>query len=204
MPLQHPAGGWPPDAIHDTVSAIVRGFAYRRSVRSSILDRVLDWLRRVFDAMFRRVPALPHAREWTIGLTLLVVVLVVARIIYAAQLREDAARAAPRRARITGTDPWAEAQRAAAEGRHTDAAHALYRTLLTALSRGGPLRLHSSKTAGDYARELRLAGSPAYGAFRDFGRRYDRIIYGDGVCDAAGYESLLRAAQPLLERERAA
>ena len=204
MLLQQSAGGWPPDAVHDTVASIVSGRAYHRSVRSSILDRLLEWLRRLFDAIFNRVPALPHAREWTIGLTLLVVALVVARIVYAAQLREDAARAAPHRARITGADPWAEAQRAAGEGRYTDAAHALYRTLLTALSRGGPLRLHSSKTAGDYARELRQAGSPAYGAFRDFGRRYDRIIYGEGACDAAGYDSLLRSAQPLLGRERAA
>lgn len=204
MQLQRSGGGWPADAIHDTVSAIVRGHAYRRSVRNSILDRVLEWLRRVFDAMFNRVPALPHAREWTIGLTILVVVLIAARFLYAAQLREDAARAAPRRTRVAGADPWAEAQRAAAEGRYTDAAHALYRTLLASLAHGGPLRLHRSKTAGDYARELRQAGSPAYGAFRDFGRRYDRIIYGDGVCDAAGYEALLRAARPLLERERAA
>lgn len=204
MLLQGTAGGWPAAAIHDTVAAIARGAAYRRSVRSSILQRVLDWLGRLFDAIFQRVPTGPHAREWTIGLTILIVALIAARLLYAAQLREDAARAAPRRARITGADPWAEAQRAAAEGRYTDAAHALYRTLLTALSRGGPLRLHSSKTAGDYARELRQAGSPAFGAFRDFGRRYDRIIYGDGVCDAAGYEALLRAARPLLERERAA
>lgn len=203
MRLQQSAA-WPADAVHDTVAAIVRGRAYHRSVRSSILDRVFEWLRRLFDAIFARVPALPHAREWTIGLTLLVVALVAARLIYAAQLRQDGTLSAPRRTRITGADPWAEAERAAAEGRYTDAAHALYRTVLATLARGGRLRLHRSKTAGDYARELRLAGSSAYAAFRDFGRRYDRIIYGDGVCDAAGYAALLGAARPLLDRGQAA
>lgn len=204
MLLQLQGRVWSAPAIHDTVAAIVRARGYRRSIRSSLFDRFMDWLGRMFDTLFSRVPAVPHVREWTIALTAVVLILILARFVYAAQLRESAARAAHRHVRVTGTDPWGDAQRAAAAGRYTDAAHALYRALLVSLARGDRLRLHSSKTAGDYARELRAAGSPSYAAFRDFGRRYDRIIYGEGECDAAGWDALLRAAEPLLVRERAA
>jgi hypothetical protein len=86
----------------------------------------------------------------------------------------------------------------AAEGRFTDAAHALYRSLVESVARREQLRVHMAKTSGDYARELRARGSPAYAPFRRFGRRFDRIIFGIGTCDEAGYQSLLDDARPVL------
>jgi hypothetical protein len=44
-------------------------------------------------------------------------------------------------------------------------------------------------------------------SFRRFGSRYDRIIYGTGVCDAADYGALLEGARTVFtaaERGRAA
>lgn len=200
-----PAGPWPASAIHDSVAAIVRQRAYHRSVRASLFDRIaqafFDWLDRVFGA----IRGTPHAREWTIAIVVALAALIVARVVWAAKFRdEDFAERTAGGQRRRGIDHWAAANQAAAEGRFTDAAHALYRALLQRLAARERLRLHPSKTAGDYARELRAVGAASYPAFRDFGRRYDRIIYGAGVCDAGGYEALLRAATPLLELERAA
>lgn len=200
-----PADPWPASAIHDTVAAIVRHRAYHRSLRTSLFERLWtafwDWVERFFTA----VRSTPHAREWTIFLVIAVAALVVARVLYVAKFRgDDVADHATGGTRRRGVDHWALATRAAAEGRYTDAAHALYRALLQRLAARERLRLHPSKTAGDYARELRAVGASSYPAFRDFGRRYDRIIYGEGTCDAAGYDALLRAATPLLDLERAA
>jgi riboflavin biosynthesis pyrimidine reductase len=62
------------------------------------------------------------------------------------------------------------------------------------------VRLHASKTAGDYARELARRGSPARSAFQQFRRRYDAVIFGAGTCDADEYAALLRDAAPILTR----
>ena len=70
---------------------------------------------------------------------------------------------------------------------------------------GGLIRLHDSKTSGDYARELLRRGSSSYASFRRFGALYDRIIYGAGVCDATEYATLFVAARAITTRgERAA
>jgi hypothetical protein len=95
-------------------------------------------------------------------------------------------------------DQWAATQRLAAEGRYTEAAHALYRALLEAGARRGELRLHPSKTAGDYVRELRARSSAMLGRFRDFARSYDVVIYGSGVCDRERFERLAALALPIL------
>jgi hypothetical protein len=93
------------------------------------------------------------------------------------------------------TDSWREAEALAKSGQFTEAAHSLYRATLNVLSANGLVRLHESKTSGDYARELRRRGAPAHTAFRRFGARYDRIMYGTGVCDAASYDALLEDAR---------
>ena len=111
-----------------------------------------------------------------------------------------------RRATTAG-DPWQSAEALAAAGQFTDAAHVLYGATLALLATRGQIRLHVSKTNGDYARELRRRGAAAHGPFRRFGRRYDRIIYGTGTCDAAEYAALLEEARMVgtaRESERAA
>jgi hypothetical protein len=74
--------------------------------------------------------------------------------------------------------------------------------LLVRLSRRERLRLHPSKTSGEYARELQTIGSPSHVPFRRFGRQYDRVLFGSGRCDAVDYAFLLDQARSLLQEDR--
>lgn len=94
---------------------------------------------------------------------------------------------------------FADAERLAALGRFTDAAHILYAALLAAVGRRGHVRLHPSKTIGDYLRELRRASSPLLARFRDFARAYELVIYGLGECDRERYDRLRSLALPLVQ-----
>ena len=98
-------------------------------------------------------------------------------------------------------DPWARAQQLAQAGDHTAAAHALYAALLEAAARGQQVRLHPSKTVGDYARELRSRGSRLSGRFREFAGDYESVIYGDQTCDAERYGRLFALAVPMLRAD---
>ena len=105
------------------------------------------------------------------------------------------------------------AQRLAAEGQFTDAAHALYLALVTSAARRGLLAVHESKTTGDYLRELRRAArgpgarritDGELTGWRDFIRAYETVIYGVGTCDDAQYGTLRRLATSATAGERAA
>jgi hypothetical protein len=195
------AGAAPAAAIHDTVAAIVRQSAYDRSLRQSLADLFFRWLGEAIERVLKAID-LPGAKRLATVLAVVLALLAIARVVYAARLRSDDDRSGGRRARTrreTVADPLGEAERLAAEGRFSDAAHALYRALLLRLSTREQLRLHPSKTSGDYARELRAAGSQVYAAFRSFGRRYDRVLFGRGSCDAAAYAALLGDARSLLD-----
>ena len=87
-------------------------------------------------------------------------------------------------------EPWALAQSLAAAGDYTAAAHALYLALLEGLARSEQLRLHPSKTVGDYLRELRARSSSLLPTVRDFARAYELIAYGFRECDAERYARL--------------
>ena len=206
--LQAPDAVWTRAAIHDTVAAIVRQPAYRRSLGTTLLDRVLGWIGDVYARLVEALGTVPHGRVVATIAAATVALLVVARIAYASRLRGVSAMSlASRRGRSgTSSDPWREAEQLATAGRFTEAAHALYRATVALLAAQGLVRRHDSKTSGDYARELRRRGAPAYAAFRRFGSRYDRIIYGTGTCDAPGYAALLGDARAVLARqdERAA
>lgn len=188
---------WPREAIHDTVAAIVRQAAYRRDLRATLLDRILQWLADLYERLVAALGGLPHGRAIATAAAVTIALLVIARGAYAARLR-DPTRESPepgRRHAGRSTDPWRDAEQLAAAGQFTEAAHALYRAALAMLAAQGVIRVHEAKTSGDYARELRRHGAPAHAAFRRFGARYDRIIYGTGVCDAADYQVLLDAAR---------
>ncbi len=200
------AGHWPASLVHDTVAAIMRQRAYQRSLRTSLLSRFLDWLGEWWRRFTGAVSNVPHGRYVVIALVSVIVMLVIARIVYAARLRDESAtrrKIVPRR-RESGTAPWDDAQRLAAEGRYTDAAHALYRAVLELLATRERLRLHPSKTSGEYARELRLRRSTLYEPFRAFGQRYDRALFGTGQFDAATYEQLRRHAEATMRSGEAA
>ena len=63
------------------------------------------------------------------------------------------------------------------------------------------VRLHASKTVGDYARELRERSSSTLGRFRDFGRSYESVIYGGLPCDQSRFETLRALAAPVVGRD---
>jgi hypothetical protein len=129
----------------------------------------------------------------------------VARLLIAAQARDEARGPLRRRTRATTSDdPFVVAERLAAEGHFEEAAHALYHGVLLALSRSERLRLDPSKTSGDYARELRARGAASYQPFRAFARRFDVAVFGHGGCDLQLIEDLRALARPFTAKARAA
>jgi hypothetical protein len=98
----------------------------------------------------------------------------------------------------------AEAERLAAAGDYVAAAHALCGALLDSYAARGEIRLHRSKTTGDYARELRRRQAPQASAFQTFRRRYDRMVYGSITIDGAEYQELASLARTQLSGQRAA
>jgi len=146
----------------------------------------------------------PNVKWIILGVAVLAVIAIAVRFLLGAEAEERRRRARPGAVYGMG-DPWVEAERLAAAGNYLDAAHLLYRGITERLAAGGLIALHPSKTSGDYARELRLRGSPASTDFRQFGRRYDRAIFGVGACDAATYVTLRDLATKVAGRqERAA
>lgn len=164
-----------------------------------------NWfLRRIseFLDLFGKSPA---ARYGAIAALILLGAVIVLRLAFAAGSARDVTRLTRDTARFAGrAEPWAEAERLAARGEFTEAAHALFAALVSSLAARGELRLHASKTSGDYARELRRAGSLSQIGFQAFRRRYDHVIYGERQCSADEYHALLGDALPFQHRNRAA
>jgi hypothetical protein len=179
---------------------VFRGRAFDRSAQQTIGGALFDFFYRAISSVFRALdnsPPLRHAAIWT-GFG--IIALIVARFLYVAaqQSQLSATGRAGRSARGAVADPWAAAQRAAADGRYTDAAHHLYAALLIAVAVRERLRLHPSKTAGDYARELRSRSSSASSQFRAFVRAFEFVAYGTRDCDRAQFEHLRALAEPML------
>ena len=190
----------PAPAVHDTVAAIAKQAAYDRSFGDSAwqdfwseVERLIGWVAEFFRGS-------SAGRHIAIVVVALIVTAVIVHFILAAVAGRNQAAAEAAPARERATDAWRDAEQLAAAGRFTDAAHALLAALLAGFARRGEVRLHASKTAGDYARELARRGSPARAAFQQFRRRYDAVIFGTGTCDAGEYAALLRDATPLLSR----
>ncbi len=181
--------------------------------RLSVWQRFWGW---VFDLLSRAwvllAPLLGVLRRspllyWTvIGLLIALVAAVVARAVYLWRKRRlfDAAALAWESSplRRAGRDPWSAAEELSARGEFTNAAHALYAAILEHAARAGQVRLHPSKTAGDYVRELRGRSSSLFGSFRDFARSYETVIYGMGTCDEERYHRLHALAGQAAGRAR--
>jgi hypothetical protein len=196
---------WPAEAVHDTVQAVVRGSAFRRSLQSSLAERLMQWMGGWFRRVFGFLDGVTSLRTIVVWLVGLLVLAVVVRLVLAARARDDDASATSRSARVRrGEDPWRAAERLLAEGRFEDAAHALYRGVLVSVAQAERVRLDPSKTSGDYARELRARGAPSLPAFRAFVRRFDAVVYGHAGTDAASLQELSRLASPFAPRARAA
>jgi hypothetical protein len=188
---------WTPAQVHDTVAAIVAQPAYRAE-RRSLLARFIRLVADQFEKLLDAVRGSLDARV-VIAVAVAAIVLVIAARV--AMDRRAAARRARHAARFRATggrrDAWAEARASASAGNYAEASHAIYVAVLEVLTTAGVVRYHRSKTAGDYARELRHAGSPLAGDFRMFGRGFDHLAFGQA--DAAAPEDYARLAS-LAER----
>ncbi len=192
---------WPVTAVHDTLAIIARQRLYERTIGESAWSRFWSAVSRALNSLFEFFRGSPTGRHLTLAIVVLIVVAVAIHFILATlAARADVVVADADSTRGRATDAWRDAERLAAEGRFTDASHALLAAMLTAFAQRGEVRLHASKTAGDYARELARRGSPSRSAFQQFRRRYDALIFGVGTCTADEYAALLRDAAPILAR----
>ncbi|MGQ0639323.1 MAG: DUF4129 domain-containing protein [Gemmatimonadaceae bacterium] len=200
---------WPVTAIHDSVAGIVQHDEYQRRLARSLAERFMAWFFDRLSALFDVIAATPGARSVTLIVTALLVAALALRILLAARYERRMPRTTPALSErgLRSLPTLDEARRLAREGRYADAMHVLYAAILDALSQRRLVRLHSSKTSGDFARELRGGGHPAYDAFRTFVRRFDRLFYGYDVCDAETFDALfgeaervIRAASPAVTR----
>ncbi len=208
--LQQPAAApdpvpWSDAAIRDTIAEIAGRAEYQRELTASIASRLLRWLGDVLSELFSSVRSTSLGRNVTIAVLVLLVAVIVARIVIGVRA-EQAIRASrkPLKASVADLTALADAERLALAGDFTGAAHALFAALLRACAARGEVRLHPSKTTGDYARELRRRNSSSLRPFQSFRSRYDRVIYGDMQCSAADYAALNTDARVLLGSERAA
>jgi len=191
----------PSDAeVRRAAASVFADRAYDRSLRQTLWDRFLAWLADIFRSLRDAAGNGPGWRWAAIAALVVLAVAIAARVIVLARA-PDAATArgggASRRGRGRG-DAWAEAERLSSAGDYTGAAHALYQALLGALARRERLRLHESKTVGDYGRELRARSSPLAGRYREFARTYEVVVYGEGHCDRERWERLRALAAPMV------
>ena len=190
----------PSRAARDTIRAVFDQRAYDRSVVHSLWDRLWDVFMRWVDGLFRAVGHSSVAHVLSIVLVVILLGLIAARIALGI-LAGDASLArigGPRAGLGESSDPWVVAQRLAAAGQFTEAAHALYASVLRGLAARNQVRVHPSKTVGDYARELRRRSSALVSPFREFARSYEVVIYGLGYCDRERYDRLYALARSMI------
>jgi hypothetical protein len=194
-----------PAAISDTADAVFSLPEYNEISLRTPLARLLEWLGQFFAPLREAKVESPILYWLVVGTLALIVFSIAGRYAYLSYVTRS--QAAITRPRWTGrpgwssaTDAWLRAQQEAANGNFTIAAHAMYEALLGAVARRETLRLHPSKTVGDYARELRARSSGLFAAFRDFARSYETVIYGIGTCDQERYERLRSLASPIVTR----
>jgi Domain of unknown function (DUF4129) len=188
-----------PSAVRDTIAAVFGQRAYDRSIRQSLFDRLLNAFFDLLGRLFQVVGHSSATRPIAIAALVLLAALAVARIaIILRSAHLGGLGDGPRRFLGRKIDPWTDAQRLAAAGRYTDAAHALYAALLQAVAQREHIGLHPSKTVGDYLRELRRRSSTLVPSFRDFARLYEVVVYGWGVCDRERYDRLHALASGML------
>jgi hypothetical protein len=202
--LQQGIGPWAPTAIHDTVAALLRDPDYRRSFWGSLLGRFVTETLAFINWLFETARRIPGGRNTVIVVVAIIVLLILARLFVAGEWDSALPRSRMRSLHATRMDPWSDAQALAEAGDYMGAAHALYQGVLRRLAHSERLRLHPSKTPGDYVRELRRRGSPQVESFRAFGRRFDRVVFGAGVCTRGDFEALLADAMAIPQRQEAA
>jgi len=196
--------GWTAKQIHDTVAAIVRQAAYAVPIRQTLLGRVLNFIGDEFRDLIRLLGGFHNARLIVIVAVALLVLAVAGRIIVGRRL--ELRRRTAGSLQIVGSarrDYWALAAELEQRGDFVAASHALYLAVLETLARSGAVTFHASKTVGDYVRELKQRRSDSLEAFRQFGDRFERDVFGAQPPNAATYRQLAELAA-FAKRARAA
>lgn len=195
----------PDHRVATTVATVFRSPEYRRLTPwQTLWHWVLVLLARALDsvlAWYEQLRTSPAMFWALVGIVAALVLALVGRAVILWRLhRTDMARGMVWGAMggAPGEDPWVAAQALAASGDYTGAAHALYAAMLESAARQHEIRLHPSKTVGDYARELRTRSSSLFSRFREFGRSYEVVMYGIGTCDAQRYQHLHTLAVPVV------
>ena len=147
--------------------------------------------------------SLTRETAWRLGIALLIIAAAFAVIQHLRRRLHDGdahgAAGDMLRSGLRSRDAWTTAQELAAQGDFTGAAHALYVALLGNLARRELLRLHPSKTIGDYLRELRRRPTAPVQTVREFARAYEVVAYGLRACDADRYARLHALAVQVIE-----
>ena len=196
---------WHAGAVHDTVAALLKDAAYRRSFWSSIAGRALTGLMGLVQWLIDASRGIPGGKATVLTILAVLLLLILGRVYLGTRFSDDVLfRRKPGSIRGQRIDPWTEAESLAAAGDFMGAAHALYQAVIRRLAATERIRVHTSKTSGDYARELRRRGSPLASPFQVFGRRFDRVVFGAGVCSAEDYAAMRRDALAIPDRQAAA
>ena len=186
---------WSASTIHDTVAAIAKQPAYSRSIRQSLFGRFLRFIADRLSDLQRMLGGAASARVIVIAAVALIVVVIVARIVVARRLEEQRSRVRAARAGARDrTDHWAAARELAAAGDHAAACHMLYAAVLDSLARTGVVRVHPSKTSGDYVRELARRSGTAAPTFAAFARQFERTVFSTEAVSAEDFDRLSAAA----------
>src|SRR3954470_16323855 len=96
MMLQVIQRAWSPDAVHDTVEAVVRGAAFRRSLQTSVAERLMQWLSESLSRLAHVLRGAPAARTVALGVVAALVLVIVVRLVVAARARDANALATAR------------------------------------------------------------------------------------------------------------
>ena len=133
-----------------------------------MLGRFLRFIGDEFRDLMELLGGSQNARIIVIAAVALLVLAIAGRIVVGRRL--EIRRRTANSLQIVGSsrrDYWALAAELEQRGDFVAASHALYLAVLDALSRSGGVTFHSSKTVGDYVRDLRQRRSPFSDAFRD-------------------------------------
>lgn len=203
--LQQVIGGWTARQIHDTVAAIARQPEFAVPVRRSLFGRFLRWLLARLADLIAMLGGSRGARITVIAAVAAIVIAIVGRLIVSRQV--ELRRRTGASLRAIGSerrDYWALADELAAKGNALAACHAVYLAVLASLARDGALIFHSSKTPGDYAREVRQRRPGAAAEFRSFVREFETAAFGRTAPVVATYTALRRSAERVASRRVAA
>lgn len=195
---------WTSSQVHDTVAAIARQPEFAGSARESLMGRFLRYVMAWIRDLLARYHGSASARYVVIAAIGLIVLVIVARVVSSRELDAQARRLRDARRGTAREDLWIAARRAADEGDYAGACHLLYAAVLERLANLHAVRLHPSKTSGDYWRELRRHGFPAVDDFRLFARRFERAVYGSSTPASDDIDKLLMLADRVLSARRVA